>query len=122
MGKVFVFALLAFALLQGCSQDAFVDRITVVNQTSYPAHVEVRGGGGDSGWLVLTTVGPHGSADALEVLDQGSVWIFKFAYAGLEDEVKLARTDLSGNDWTVDVPSSFESALRSRGVPNPGDV
>jgi hypothetical protein len=119
--KRFVAALGACALLGGaaCSEVSLDDKVTIVNDTEYSADVDVtsRDGGG---WLGLTLVRPESSRTVGEVIDQGAVWVFRFDYIGKhQEEVEISRRELEQNDWTVEVPQSFEQRLRDLGVPPP---
>jgi hypothetical protein len=106
-------------LVAGCSQAAFVDEVTIVNDTAYSANVDVTDGARD-GWLGLATVGPESSHTVREVIDQGDIWIFRFDYAGEHaEELEVSRRDLERNEWRVTVPESLEDRLREMGVPPP---
>lgn len=106
-------------LLASCSDVSFVDEVTIVNQTEYPAHVEVTDQNRD-GWLGLTVVDAHSTSAVAETIDQGEVWIFRFDYVGKHHElVEVSRRELERNDWTVEVPATFEQQLRARGVIRP---
>ena len=106
-------------VLATCSSASFVADITIVNGTDYPVHVDVSGRD-QNGWLGLTVVAPQTSTTVGEVLDQGEVWIFRFAYVGeYEDEVEISRAELERQEWTVEVPESFEQRLRDLDVPPP---
>jgi hypothetical protein len=106
-------------LAAACSQVAFVDEVTIVNDTAYSANVDVTGGARD-GWLGLTTVGPESTRTVGEVIDQGDTWIFRFDYVGMHvEELEVSRRDLERNEWRVSVPESFEDRLRDTGVPPP---
>lgn len=111
----FVAAVGACALLLGgaaCSGVSFVDEVAVVNDTEYSANIDVSGKAGD-GWLLLTTVEPQSTTTVEEVIDQGEMWIFRFDYVGKYDqEVEMSRRQLEQDDWTIEVPRSFEQRLR----------
>jgi hypothetical protein len=105
-------------ILAACSDASVVDQIRINNETDYKAHVEVTGAVRD-GWLQLTFVRPDTTNTVGKVLDQGDDWVFRFSYAGHDEEVELSRTELERSDWTVDVPLSFEEGLREAGVTPP---
>jgi len=110
-----------FVLLLGaaCSNVSFVDEVTIVNDTEYSANVDVTDSTRE-GWLALTTVGAQSTRTVEAVIDQGEVWIFRFDYVGKhQEEVEVSRRELEGNDWTVEIPESFEQRLRDLGVPPP---
>jgi hypothetical protein len=103
-------------LLASCSDVSFVDEVTIVNETEYPAHVEVTNRKRD-GWLGLTVVDAHSTSAVAETIDRGEVWIFRFDYVGKHHElVEISKRELEQNDWTVEVPAAFEQQLRERGV------
>jgi hypothetical protein len=106
-------------LLGGCSDDAFVDRITVVNDTDYPAQVVVADRK-RNGWSAVTTVDPTSTKDIQQIRDQGDVWVFRFAYGGHTEDVELSRRQLADDDWRIEVPPSFAEGLRNQGIMDPG--
>jgi hypothetical protein len=120
--KWFVAAAGACALVFGgaaCSGVSFVDGVTIVNDTEYSANIDVTGKAGD-GWLLVTSVEPQSTTVVEEVIDQGEKWIFRFDYVGRYDqEVEISRRELEQNDWTIEVPQSFEQRLRELNVPPP---
>jgi hypothetical protein len=111
-------ALLVALVCAGCSSEAYVDRIVIDNPTAYSANVDVTGRERD-GWLALSTADARSERTVEQVLDQGSTWIFRFGYSGYEEEVELSRAELERSGWRVQVPDSFGTALRDRGVPPP---
>jgi hypothetical protein len=106
-------------LAAACSEVAFVDEVTIVNDTAYSTNVDVTDGARD-GWLGLATVGPESTRTVREVIDQGDIWIFRFDYVGMHaEELEVSRRDLERNEWRVSVPENFEARLREMGVPPP---
>ena len=104
-------------LVNACSEVAFVEAVTIVNDTIYAASVSVTDED-RNGWLVLSKVGPESTHSAEEVIDQGAVWVFRFDFAGrYQEEVEVSRRDLRSSGWTVSVPESFEQHLRELDVP-----
>lgn len=67
----------------------------------------------------MTVVEEQSTKPVERVIDQGDVWIFRFDYAGYEEELEVSRRELERNRWTVEVPQSFEQRLRQLGVPPP---
>jgi alpha-galactosidase len=117
----FIAAVGACVLLGGaaCSAVSFADKVTIVNNTEYSANVDVTGKERD-GWLRLSIVQPQSMTAVEEVIDQGEVWIFRFAYVGkYEEEVEISRRELERNEWTIEVPHSFEQRLRDLDVAPP---
>ena len=111
-------ALLTALVCAACSGGSFVDRIVVDNPTAFTANVDVTGVERD-GWLGLTSANAHSESTVEDVYDQGATWIFRFSYSGYSEELKLSRAELSRAEWRVEVPASFEAALRDRGVSPP---
>jgi len=98
---------------------SFIDEVTIANDTEYSANVDVTDGTRDA-WLGLTGVEPQSTRTVEAVIDQGEVWIFRFDYVGkYQEEVEISRRELEQNDWTIEVPSSFEQRLRDLDVPPP---
>ena len=111
--------LLVGLFLGACSNVSFVDEITFVNETDYPASVEVSD---DSrqGWLDLTVAQRDRETTVQEVIDQGDVWVFRFDYAGKHvEELEISRSELVRAGWQVEVPPSFGDALKRLGVEPP---
>ncbi len=118
MKRLFTAVIAAF-LIGGCSNVAFVDQVTIVNDTGYSADVEVSGRTRDR-WLGLATVGAESTHTVEQVIDQGEVWIFRFDYVGKhQEEVEIPRRELEREGWTIRVPQTFEQRLRELGVPPP---
>jgi hypothetical protein len=102
-----------------CSDVSFVDEVMIVNDTEYSANVEVTGKSRD-GWLELTVVGPESTRTVGGVIDQGEVWIFRFDFVGKhQEDVEISRRELERNEWTIEVPLSFEQRLRELGLSPP---
>ena len=118
--KRFVVAVVACGFVgAACSDASFVDEVTIVNDTEYSANVDVTDET-RNGWLGLTAVQPASTTTVEEVIDQGEVWVFRFDYVGkYEEEVEVTRDELERNDWTVEVPESFELELHDLSVPPP---
>lgn len=110
------FALLVFG---ACSDVSFVGEITFLNETDYPAHVEVSDASRE-GWLNLTIARRDRETTVQEVIDQGEVWVFRFVYAGKhEQELEVSRSELVRSAWTIEVPQSFGDSLRRLSVEPP---
>jgi hypothetical protein len=106
-------------LFIGCSDTGMVDELTIGNETSYPARVEVADGD-RSGWLRLALVRQGTSETIHSVVDQGDTWVFRFNYAHRHSEsVEVERAALEEGGWQVEVPESFEQALAELGVEPP---
>lgn len=93
-----------------------VDRLVVDNPTPWDLHVRV--GDGDGGWLPLP-VSPAGTREAVRsVVDRGPTWVVEFSVGGERPPpVRLDRSDLAGDDWTIRVPDEVVAALSAAGVP-----
>lgn len=118
--KRFLGAVGALVVVVGaCSDVSLVDSITIANDMVYPAEAEVTGEE-RNGWLRLTLAQQGAETTVEEVIDQGETWIFRFDYIGKhEEEVEISRQELEQNDWTIEVPPSFEQRLRALGIPPP---
>lgn len=111
-------SVLAAIMCAACSSGSFVDRIVIDNPTAFTANVDVVGAE-RNGWLDLITVGAHSQSSVEDVYDQGTTWTFRFSYSGYDEELTLSRPELERTDWRIEVPASFETALRDRGVSPP---
>lgn len=106
-------------LVGACSDASFVDEVTFLNETEYPAHVEISDGS-QQRWLNLTIAQRDQETIVREVIDQGDIWVFRFDYAGKhEEELEISRAELVRAGWTVEVPLSFGDALEELGVEPP---
>ena len=89
---------------------AHVERVTVVNPTAYDIGVEVTDGD-RKGWLALGDARDRTATSFQEVLDQGDVWVVRFA-DGEAGELRLTRDDLERSGWRVELPPGTEARLR----------
>lgn len=111
--------LLGLLLVGGCADVSFVDEITFLNETDYPARVEVSDASREE-WMNLTIAQRDEETTVREVIDRGGIWVFRFGYAGEhEEELEISRADLVRADWIVEVPLSFGDALERIGVTPP---
>jgi hypothetical protein len=114
-----VMVLVTALAMSGCSEVAFIERITIVNGTEYSANVDVTSAGRD-GWLGLGVIEATESRSFDEVVDQGRTWVFRFDYAAKHDEeIEITRQELEEANWRIEVPASFGEALRDLGVEPP---
>ncbi len=96
---------------------AFIERLTVENPTEYHITIDVTGDDRD-GWIGVGTAQKRGRSIFNEVIDQGDVWIFRFASQGSEGgELLLTRAELEQSKWTVDIPEEVANSLRAQGAP-----
>ena len=106
-------------LASSCSQVSFVDAVTIVNRTDYPANVDVSDASRKE-WLGLGFARADAETVAQDVIDQGEVWVFSFEYAGRhEEQLKVSKSELVKADWKVDVPQAFEHSLRELNIEPP---
>jgi hypothetical protein len=112
-----VAALVAFAVLVAALRGpAFVERVTVVNESPFDLHVATWGE--DGGVLRLGTVPRGRSIDYRAVLDQGRSWSFSFTAGGEEGgTVEVARSTLERGDWRLTVPAAVTERLEQAGLP-----
>jgi hypothetical protein len=124
MRRLVVLALfvLACALVTGCAEKEFVERVTFRNDSAFPARVELEKES-DGARITLATIGA-GDERAVEQVVDRDIWIFVFSYAGTEAaEVRIDRSDLEGEGWGIEVPPEFETELREAGLEPPeGDT
>ena len=112
-------SVLACAFLNGCGERAFVEHVTIRNESAFPARVELREEN-DGSRLTLATIGA-GDERAVEQIIDRDVWIFMFSYGQTEAaELRIPRADLEGQEWTIEVPEEFETTLRDAGLEPPG--
>ena len=94
----------------------FVDAVTVVNDSPYDVHVEVRRPGGPV--VGLGTVPRDRSTRFTSVLDQGATWSFAFSAAGEDGgAMDVPRATLERDGWAVAIPATTASRLDRAGVP-----
>lgn len=107
------------ALVVAMRGPAFVDEVTVVNDSPYDVRVEVRRPGGPT--LGLGTVPRERSIRFTSVLDQGGTWSFAFTAAGEDGgTVEVPRATLEQDGWSVAIPATTETRLERAGVaPSP---
>jgi hypothetical protein len=98
------------------SGPATVPRITFENPTPYALDIEVSTGTG--GWTSAGSVRQRSTADVLEVIDQGDLWVFRFDSQGATGgELRLTRAELEDSDWKVAVPTEVGRRLAEAGAP-----
>lgn len=108
-------------LLSACTGAApTIEEVTIVNGTAYDLEVEIAAEDGD-GWLPLARVGAGTEGSALEVIDQGDAWVFRFRHWGQPvGEVMLTRGELEEIGWSVEVPGEIAERLEDLGRPTDG--
>ena len=107
-------AALGPALLRG---PAFVERISFINRGPFDIHVEVTGDPED-GWRSIGTADAASTSLALEVIDEGSIWVFRFSGQGRDGgKLRITRNELRQAQWTVDIPEPVTDRLREAGAP-----
>jgi hypothetical protein len=104
------------ALAAAFRAPAFVERVTVVNESPFDLRVTVRGD--DEGVLGLGTVPRERSIAYRSVLDQGDTWSFAFDAGGVSGgTVDVPRGSLERDGWTITVPAAVTQRLERAGVP-----
>jgi hypothetical protein len=99
------------------SAPRFVDSVSIVNPSGYDIRVRATGADRD-GWIALGTAQDSATRNTLEVIDQGDRWIFWFTVGGRDGgELEVSRDDLSGDDWTIEVPATVIQQLDDLGAP-----
>ncbi|HEX5587360.1 MAG TPA: hypothetical protein VFZ17_08640 [Acidimicrobiia bacterium] len=92
----------------------FVDRVTIVNQSSAPLDVDVAGSR-DGSWTPEGVALEGGATTFQEVVDQGDVWWFRLSSADRSVVVRVPREQLAQNGWRVTVPKSMRGTLATEG-------
>ncbi len=68
--------------------------------------------------MSLATADREATTDAVDVIDQGPRWVFRFTAEGRDGgELRIARAALKQAGWTVDVPEGVIERLRQQGAP-----
>jgi hypothetical protein len=110
---VAVGVLLCVGMTIALADPDMVPRVTVVNDSSIPLNVDVRGSD-DGPRLILATVQPGTRASTLDVIDQGDRWIFSFSSGGVEGgRVEVSRAKLAADGWRLTVPNEVIARLRA---------
>jgi hypothetical protein len=113
-----VAALIALGVLTSAFRGpAFVESVTVVNESPFDLHVAVRGEDGAGGVLGLGTVPRGRSVEYRSVLDQGDTWSISFTGGGEQGgTVDVARSTLERDGWNVTVPAVVTQRLERAGL------
>jgi hypothetical protein len=111
-----VLAVLALtALAAALRGPGFVDEVTVVNESPFDIHVDVRAPDGPA--LGLGTVPRGREMRFTSVLDQGDTWSFSFASGGEDGgRVDVARRALEQDGWRLTIPATTASRLERAGL------
>ncbi|MGH8983357.1 MAG: hypothetical protein ACRDY6_05715 [Acidimicrobiia bacterium] len=97
---------------------AFIDRVTIVNDTAFDVNVDVAGSDGRVLGLEYVTAGE--TTVVRDVIDQGGTWEFRFSYGGTDAGTLLRnRSALERSNWTVEVPQEVEDRLETAGYTPP---
>lgn len=93
-----------------------VERISFVNRGPYDIRVEVTGEP-EQGWMGVTTARRRTTSVALEVIDQGPIWVFRFSAQGIDaGRLRVTRDELRQAGWTVEIPEAVIDRLRDAGA------
>jgi len=110
-----VIAALACAVL--LREPSRIDQLTVSNPTDYELTVQARGGP-DQAWTPILVLGPGRTEPALDVIDQGSTWTFRFSGQGRDaGSFDVTRDQLREAGWRLEIPTALGDGLRERGAP-----
>lgn len=103
-------------LLPALRLPAFVDAVTISNPHQWNAEVDADGPD-RSRWIGLGTVPREGSITIHGVIDQGTEWVFRFAYGGSDGgELVVSRVELERNGWKITIPDDFAQRMRAAGI------
>ncbi len=98
---------------------AFVDHLTVVNETPYDFGVSASGRNGD-GMVGLGAVRQHCDTRFSEVVDHGATWEFHLVTQSVDaGAVVVTRADLRDGGWTVRIAAPIGAQLQAAGVDLP---
>jgi hypothetical protein len=95
---------------------AHVDQVIIDNPSAWAVDVHATDENAE-GWVAIGVVEREDEQTFRGVLDQGDIWIFRFAYGGQFAETQLTRTELEQDNWRVTVPDQLVTRLRAAGVP-----
>lgn len=96
---------------------SIVPRITFINPSEYDLAIEATDDGRD-GWVSVGTARRKSTTIQEEIIDQGDVWIFRFAAQGQDaGDFEISRDDLERSNWTVRIPDTIAEELRAQGAP-----
>lgn len=110
---------LLFAASELLKQPTFIDEITVENPTRYDITIHVTDAGRD-GWMAVGTGERQSTSTFEEIIDQGEVWIFRFAAQGEDGgELRRSKAELERANWQVKIPMSVSDTLQSNGASFP---
>jgi hypothetical protein len=117
VGAAVLLALVALvALAAAMRPPAFVDEVTVTNESPFDVRVEVRRPGGPL--LGLGTVPRDREIRFTSVLDQGDTWSFAFSSGGEDGgTIEVPRSSLERDGWRLTIPATTTSRLERGGVP-----
>ena len=106
-------ALLCVGMAFALRDPDVVSRVTVINTSTLPVNVDVRGTASGNR-LVLDTVPPGGRIANVDVLEQGDQWIFGFTSGGVDGgSVRVSRATLAADGWRLAVPDEVIARLQS---------
>jgi hypothetical protein len=94
-----------------------VDQLTFENPTRFRMTISVTTDAHDD-WTLVGTVRQETTATFTDVIDQGEVWVFRFAAQGkVGGELRLSRAQLEESAWQVQVPPRIGANLEGQGAP-----
>jgi len=115
LAVVALFGFVAVSLL--IPSPGTVDHVTIKNGTEFDLNIDASNGSHD-GWTPVGIALAHADTDMREVIDHGDTWIFRFSGQGRDlGELRVTRSELAANNWSVTVPASVAQQLRDAGVP-----
>jgi hypothetical protein len=101
------------------NRPAFVDHITVVNETPYDFGVSTSGPDG-AGTVGLGAVRQHCDTRFEGVVDQGATWEFHLVTQSVDaGTVAVSRSDLRDGGWTVRIAAAIGAQLQAARVDLP---
>jgi hypothetical protein len=116
VAALLIAAAFVFVVLPRLGLPGTVEQLTVENPHAWRVNVDVTGADRD-GWHSLGVLGPASTRVFEAVVDQGDVWTFEFAYAGIAVELTTSSEALETAGWILRVPDDFAAALAAANVP-----
>ena len=94
-----------------------VDQLTVKNHSQYSLTIAITTDAHDD-WTLVGTVRWGTTETFSDVVDQGDMWVFRFAAQGkVGGELRVPREQLEEAGWQLEVPPRIAAKLESLGAP-----
>ncbi len=105
------------ALTRALALPPVVDQLTVKNHSQYSLTIAITTDAHDD-WTLVGTVRWGTTETFSDVVDQGDMWVFRFAAQGkVGGELRVPREQLEEAGWQLEVPPRIAAKLESLGAP-----